>query len=88
LVGLPLVLSPNKFDPVVGAVGFDEFDGLPEFSIKVVSGVGMSWSLIVKMCVDFDVFWEIVLLSHEDCCELIAECVCLVGRHGGNSSVF
>jgi len=35
----------------------------------------MFWSLIVKVYVDFDVFWEIVLLSPEDLYELVAECI-------------
>jgi len=75
---------------VVGAVGLDEFDRRVLFlwGIKVVSGVRMSWSLIIKVYVNFDVLWEIVLLSPEDLCELIVECICLGGCHGGNSSVF
>jgi len=75
---------------MISAVGLNKFDRRVLFSlgIKVVSGVRMSWSLIVKVYVDFNVFWEIVLLSPEDLCKLVAECVCLNGRHGGNSSVF
>jgi len=75
---------------MIGAVGLDEFDRCVLFSlgIKVVSGVRMSWSLIVEVYVNFNVFWEIVLLSPEDLCKLIVECVCLIGRHGGNNSVF
>jgi len=48
----------------------------------------MSWSLIVEVYVNFNMSWEIVLLSPEDLGKLVAEYVCLVGRHGGNSSVF
>ena len=90
MVGLPLVLSPEEFDPVIGVVGFNEFDRHMLFlwGIKVVSSVRMSWSLIVEVDIDFNVFWEIVLLSPEDLCKLVVECVCLDGRHGGNSSVF
>jgi len=75
---------------MVGSVGLDEFNRHVLFlwSIKVVSGVGMSWSLIVEVCVNFNMFWEIVLLSPEDLCELIVECICLDGCHSGNSSVF
>ena len=75
---------------MVGAVGLDEFDRRMLFSlgIKVVSGIGMSWSLIVEVYVNFNMFWEIVLLSPEDLCKLVAECVCLGGRHDGNNSVF
>ena len=74
---------------MVGTVGLDEFDRRVLFSlgIKVVSGIRMSWSLIVEVYVNFNVFWEIILLSPEDFCRLVAERVCL-GRHGGNSSVF
>jgi len=75
---------------MVGTVGLDEFDRHVLFSlgIKVVSGIRMSWSLIVEVYVNFNVLWEIVLLSPEDLCKLVAECICLIGRHGGNSSVF
>ena len=75
---------------MVGAVGLDKFDRLVLFSlgIKVVSGVWMSWSLIVEVYVNFNVFWEIILLSPKDLCKLVTECVCLDGRHDGNSSVF
>ena len=45
-------------------------------------------SLIVEVYVNFNMFWEIVLLSPEDLCELVTECVCLGGCHDGNSSVF
>ena len=90
MIGLPLVLSEEEFNPVVGAVGLDEFNRCMLFpwGIKVVSSVGMSWSLIVEVCVNFNMLWEIVLLSPEDLCELVIECVCLGGRHDGNSSVF
>jgi len=75
---------------MVSSVGLDEFDRrmLSSWGVKVISGIGMSWSLIVEVYVNFNVFWEIVLLSPEDLCRLVAECVCLVGRHDGNSSVF
>ena len=61
---------------------------MPVCSIKVVSSVGMSWSLIIEISVDFNVCWEIVLLSPEDLCELVAESSVCLGRHSGNSSVF
>ena len=75
---------------MVGAVGLNEFDRRVLFllGIKVVSCVGMSWSLIVKVYINFNVFWEIVLLSPEDLCGLVTECVCLGGCHSGNSSMF
>jgi len=62
---------------VVGAIGLDEFNRCVLFSlgIKVVSGVRMSWSLIVEVYVNFNVLWEIVLLSPEDLCKLVAECI-------------
>jgi len=83
-------LSPEESDPVIGVVGFNEFDRYVLFpwGIKVVSSVGMSWSLIVKVYVNFNMFWEIILLSPEDLCKLIAEYICLGGCHSGNSSVF
>jgi len=75
---------------MVGSVGLNEFDRrvLSSWGVKVISSIGMSWSLIIKVYVDFNVLWEIVLLSPEDWCRLIVEYVCLVGRHDGNSSVF
>jgi len=75
---------------MIGAIGLNEFNRrvLSLLGIKVVSGARMSWSLIVEVYVDFNVLWEIVLLSPEDLCKLVAECVCLGGRHDGNSSVF
>jgi len=75
---------------MIGSIGLDEFDRrvLSSLGIKVVSGIGMSWSLIVEVYVDFNVFWKIVLLSPKDLCKLAAERICLGGRHGGNSSVF
>jgi len=83
-------LSEAKSNPIVGSVGLDEFDRrvLSSWVIKVISGVGMSWSLIVEVYIDFYVFWEIVLLSPEDLYKLVAEYVCLGGRHSGNNSVF
>jgi len=42
--------------------------------VKVISGVGMSWSLIFKVYVNFDMFWEIVLLSPEDLDKVVTEC--------------
>ena len=73
---------------MVGVVDLDEFDGsFPVCCVKEVSCVRVSWSLIFKVYVSCYVCWEIVLLSPEDLCELLAECICL-GRHGGNSSVF
>jgi len=75
---------------VIGAIGLDEFDRrvLSSWGIKVVSGIRMSWSLIIEVYVNFNVLWEILLLSPEDLYKLIAECVCLGGHHSGNSSVF
>ena len=58
MIGFPLVLSEAKSNPIVGSVGLDEFDRrvLSSWGIKVVSGVRMSWSLIVEVYVDFNVF--------------------------------
>jgi len=62
---------------MVSIVGLDEFDRCMclSWGIKVVSGVGMSWSLIIEVCVNFNVLWEIVLLSPEDLCKLVTECI-------------
>jgi len=88
-VGLPLVLSSDKFDPDVGVVGFDEFEwSLSVLSVKVIPGVGVSWSLIFKIYVSCYVCWEIVLLSPKDLYELVTESSICLGRHFGNSSVF
>ena len=75
---------------MVGSVGLNEFDRrvLSSWGVKVISSVRMSWSLIVEVYINFNVLWEIVLLSPEDLYRLVAECVCLGGRHNGNNSVF
>jgi len=75
---------------MVSSVGLNEFDRrvLSSLGVKVISGIGMSWSLIFKVYVNFNMFWEIILLSPEDLCRFVTECVCLVGRHSGNNSVF
>jgi len=61
---------------VVGVVGFDKFDRSVCLSrgIDVVPGIRVSWSLVVEVCVNFDVYWEIVLLSPEDLDKVITEC--------------
>ena len=89
LVSLPRVLSSDELDPTIGVVNLDKFKG--SFSIcciKVVPSIRVSWSLIFKVDVYFDMCWEIVLLSPEDLCELVTECFVCLGHHGGNSSVF
>ena len=62
---------------MVGAISFDEFNQCMCFpwGIKVVSSVGMSWSLIVEVYINFNVLWEIILLSPEDLCELVVKCI-------------
>jgi len=74
---------------MIGVVDLDEFDSsLPVCCIEVISCVRMSWSLIFKIYVSCYVCWEIVLLSPEDSCELVAEYFVSNSRHDGNSSVF
>ena len=86
---MPLVLSSDKLDPDVGVVSFDKFErSFSSCSVKVIPGVGVFWSLVVKVNVLFDVCWEIVLLSPEDLYELVTESSVCLGRHDGNSSVF
>jgi len=82
-------LSEGELDPDVGVVSFDKFEGsFASCGIKVISGVRMSCSLIFEVCINFDVRWEIVLLSPEDLYELVTELSVFLGRHCGNSSVF
>ena len=62
---IPAVFSVDKFYPKVGIVDVDEFDRNVAllFRVDVVPGVGISLSLVFKVCVFCDVCWEIVLLS-------------------------
>ena len=50
---------------MVGVVGVDEFDRDVAllFRVNVVPGVGVSLSLVFKVCLFCDVCWEVVLLS-------------------------
>jgi len=68
LIGLPNVLSPAKSNPQVSVIDLDEFDrSMYVFGeVNVIPGVGVSLSLIFKVCVNFDMCWEIVLLSSKD----------------------
>ena len=62
---VPAVFSVDEFYPEVGVVDVDEFDRNVTllFRIDVIPGVGVSVSLVFKVCVFCDVRWEIVLLS-------------------------
>ena len=62
---IPAVFSVDKFYPKVGIVNVDKFDGNVTllFRVDVIPGVGISVSLVLKVCVFCDVCWEIVLLS-------------------------
>ena len=62
---IPAIFSVDKFYPRVGVVGVDEFDRdvILLFRIDVIPSVGVSLSLVFKVCVFCDVCWEIVLLS-------------------------
>ena len=68
LVCVPLVIFPEEFYPVVFVFYFDEFDNSVCFlwEIDVISGVFMSVSVVLEVCLAFDVCWEIVLLSPMD----------------------
>jgi len=65
LVGNPLFIFPEDFDPIVFIFYFDEFNSSVCFlwEVDVISGIFVSVSVIFEVCVTFDVFWEIVLLS-------------------------
>jgi len=90
LVGNPGVVVSVKLDPKIGFVCLDKFDrdGSSTWSVKLVSGVRIVYSVVFKVCVLCDVCWEIVLLSSDDACKLVVECFVLNGRHDGNNSVF
>ena len=62
---IPAVFSVDEFYPKVGVVGVDEFDRDVALFLRVdvVTSVGVSLSLVFKVCVFCDVCWEIVLLS-------------------------
>ena len=62
---IPAIFSVDKFYPVVGIIGVDKFDRNVAllFRVNVVSGVRISVSLVFKVCLFCDVYWEIVLLS-------------------------
>ena len=65
LVCVPLVIFPEEFYPIVFVFYFDEFNNSVCFlwEIDVISGVFMSGSVVLEVCLAFDVCWEIVLLS-------------------------
>jgi len=68
LVCVPLVIFPEEFYPIVFVFYFDKFDNSVCFlwEIDVISGVFMSGSVVLEVCLAFDVCWEIVLLSPMD----------------------
>ena len=90
LVSNPGIVVSVKLDPKISFVCLDEFDrdGPSTWSVKVISGVRIVYSVVFKVCVLCDVCWEIVLLSPDDACKLVVEYSVLNGRHDGNSSVF
>ena len=55
----------DKFYPKVGVVDVDEFDRNVTllFRVDVIPGIGVSVSLVFKVCVFCNVRWEVVLLS-------------------------
>jgi len=65
LVCVPLVIFPEEFYPIVFVFYFDEFNDSACFlwEVDVISGVFMFVSVVFKVCLAFDVCWEIVLLS-------------------------
>ena len=70
LVSNPGIVVSVKLDPKIGAVCLDKFDrdGPSTWSVKVISGVGIVYSVVFEVCVFCDVCWEIVLLSPDDAC--------------------
>jgi len=65
LVCDPLVVFPEESYPVIFVFYFDKFNSSVWFlcKVKVVSSVFVSESVEFKVCLTFDVCWEIVLLS-------------------------
>ena len=61
----PTFWSPEKSNPMIGVIYLNEFSGCMTFvwEINVVSVIIVSWSLVFKVSVLFDMCWEIVLLS-------------------------
>jgi len=73
LVCVPLVVFPEEFYPKIIVFYFDKFNNSMCFlwEVDVVSSVFVSKSVVFKVCVTFDVFWGIVLLSPVDSLVLI-----------------
>jgi len=68
LIGNPSIVSEEKSNPEVGVIGLDKFDrhmGLL-WKINVVPSVFVLVSVVFKVCISFDVYWKIILLSPED----------------------
>ena len=64
LVCDPSVIVPVDLDPKIGVVYLDKFDRDMVFpEVDVISSFGVSLSVVFKVCVYFDMCWEIVLLS-------------------------
>jgi len=86
LIGVPLVVFPEDFYPVVFVFYFDEFDGSVCFlwEVDVVSSVSMSGSVIFKVCFAFNVFREVVLLSSVNSLVLIESSDEYYCRQGGS----
>jgi len=64
LVCDPTVIVPADLDPKIGVVYLDKFDRdvvLPK--VNIISGFGVSVSVVFKVCIYFDMCWEIILLS-------------------------
>ena len=64
LVCDPRVIVPVDLDPKMSVIYLDKFDRNVIFpKIDVISGFGVSVSVVFKVCVYFDMCQEIVLLS-------------------------
>jgi len=64
LVCDPNIVVPADLNPNIGVIYLDKFDRNVVFpEVNVVSGSGVSVSMVFKVCIYFDMCWEIVLLS-------------------------
>ena len=64
LVCDPSIVVPANLDPKIGVIYLDKFNRNVVFpEVNVISGFGVSVSVVFKVCVYFDVCWEIILLS-------------------------
>ena len=84
----PGVIFPVDLDPKIGVVYLDEFDRdvcFPE--VDIISSVRVSLSLIFKICVYFDMCWDIILLSPMNLFVFVSEFTDKYDRYQGVTGV-